>query len=284
MIKHRKATIYRSNDKFESFHSLLSYHHTFLKDKIHALRVINELSSKVLDSHLQSINEEMDQKVAKLPKKAKSEYDSIGMEILASSDEFIETDNVDIEHPVVAKIIKEETKMYNDREHIRRSSKQMILIYLIIIFEEFLANLLSSLFRKRPEMLKSSQKSITYQEAFQHIDLYELLKLTSKREARSVIDLDIDKVGEYLHTKFKLNLNQRTDWDQFKEFFYRRHVIVHNYGYPDSIYIAKVKHKVREDEWLETDNAYLAKAFDIFEKYSKHISAFFDKKYLAKEH
>jgi hypothetical protein len=37
----------------------------------------------VLDSHLQSIKEEMDQKVAKLPKKAKSEYDSIGMVIVA---------------------------------------------------------------------------------------------------------------------------------------------------------------------------------------------------------
>ena len=279
MIKHRRATIYRSNDKSESFHSLLSHHHTLLKDKIHALRVINELSSKVLDSHLQSMSEEMDQKVAKLPKKAKSEYDSIGMEMLALYDESIEADDLNIEHPIVAKTILEETKMYNDREHIRRSSKEMILIYLIIVFEEFLANLLSSLFRKRPEILKSSQKSIAYQEAFQHIDLYELLKVTSKIEARSVIDLDIDKLGEYLNKKFKFSLNQRTDWDQFKEFFYRRHVIVHNYGYPDSIYIAKVKNKVNEDEWLETDNTYLAKAFDLFEKYSNHISAFFDKKY-----
>src|ERR671932_1611370 len=205
MIKHRRATIYRSNDKSESFHSLLSHHHTFLKDKIHALRVINELSSKVLDSHLQSMSEEMDQKVAKLPKKAKSEYDSIGMEMLALY-ESIEADDLNIEHPIVAKTILEETKMYNDREHIRRSSKEMILIYLIIVFEEFLANVLSTLFRKRPEILKSSQKSIAYQEAFQHIDLYELLKVTSKIEARSVIDLDIDMLGEYLNKKFKLSL------------------------------------------------------------------------------
>ena len=90
----------------------------------------------------------------------------------------------------------------------------------------------------------------------------------SSVEAQSNIFLD-----------FKFSLNQRTDWDQFKEFFYRRHVIVHNYGYPDSIYIAKVKNKVTEDEWLETDNTYLAKAFDHFEKYSNQISAFFDKKY-----
>ena len=176
-------------------------------------------------------------------------------------------------------VMLEETKLYNHREHIRRSSKEMILIYLITIFEEFLDNLLSSLFRKRPEILKSSQRSITYQEAFQYADLYELLKLGSKGEARLVTDLDVDKLGKYLSTKFKLNLNQRRDWDQFKEFFYRRHIIVHNYGYPDSIYIAKIKRKVHDDEWLEIENTYLAKAFDIFQNYSNYISGFFDKKY-----
>jgi hypothetical protein len=279
MIKHRKATIYISDNKSESFTSLVSFHHTSLKDRISALRVINELSSKVLERHLQSLKEDMDQKIAKLPKKAKSEYDSLGMEMLASSSQSIGIDDINIEHPKVAKIIEEKTEMYNHREHIRRSSKEMILVYLIIIFEEFLSNLLSTLLRKRPEILKSCHKSITYKEAFQYLDLYELLKVSSKKEAQSIIDLDIDKLGEYLSTKFKFNLNQRTDWNQFKEFFYRRHVIVHNYGYPDSTYVAKTKYKVHEDEWLEIDNTYLTKAFDIFEKYSDQISVFFDKKY-----
>jgi hypothetical protein len=268
MIKREKITIYRENDKSESFHSLLSHNLTFFKDKIYALRVINELSSKVLQNHIQSIKEEMDQRVAKLPTKAKSEYDSLGMEIVASSHQSIETDNLNIEDPIVDKVMLEETKLYNHREHIRRSSKEMILIYLITIFEEFLDNLLSSHSRKRPEILKSSRRSITYQEAFQYADLNELLKAGSKREARSVIDMDVDKLGKYLSTKFKLNLNQRRDWDQFKEFFYRRHIIVHNYGYPDSIYIANIKWEVYDDEWLEIDNTYLVKAFDIFEKYS----------------
>jgi hypothetical protein len=49
MLKHRKATINKKNDKSESFHSLLSHNRTFFKDKIYTLRVINELSSKVLE-------------------------------------------------------------------------------------------------------------------------------------------------------------------------------------------------------------------------------------------
>ncbi len=49
MLKHRKATINKKNDKSESFHSLLSHNRTFFKDKIYTLRVINELSSKALE-------------------------------------------------------------------------------------------------------------------------------------------------------------------------------------------------------------------------------------------
>jgi hypothetical protein len=279
MIKHRNAPIYRSNDKSESFTSLLTFYHTSLKDKIRALRVINELSSKVLDDHLQSLNEEIDQKVAKLPRKARSEYDGVEIEMLASAGESIRIHDINIEHHRVAKIIEEETEMYNHREHIKRSSKEMILIYVIIIFEEFLANVLSTLLRKRPEILKSSRKSIIYQEPFQYLNLSQLLKASSNKEARSIIELDIDKLAEYLYTKFKFSLTQRTDWNKFKEFFYRCHVIVHNYGYPDPVYLAKTKHKVHEDEWLEIDNVYLAKAFDIFEKYSDQVAVFFDKKY-----
>jgi hypothetical protein len=282
MIKHRKAAIYRSKNKPESFNSLISFHHASLNDKIRALRVINELSSKVLDDHLQSINGEIDRRIAKLPRKARSEYDEAEIEMLAPASESIRLHDIDIEHPSVAKIIQDKTEMYNHREHIRRSSKEMILVYLITIFEEFLANLLTTLLRKRPEILEPSYKSIIHQQAFQYVDLHELLKTSSsneEEEARSIMDLDIDKLGNYLYTKFKFNLNQHTDWDQFKEFFYRRHVVIHNYGYPDSIYIAKVKYKVNEDEWLEIDNTYLEKAFDIFEKYSNKIALFFDRKY-----
>jgi hypothetical protein len=279
MIKHRNAPIYRSNDKSESFTSLLTFYHTSLKDKIRALRVINELSSKVLDGHLQSLNEEIDQKVAKLPRKVRSEYDGVEIEMLASAGESIRIHDINIEHHRVAKIIEEETEMYNHREHIKRSSKKMILIYIIIIFEEFLANVLSTLLRKRREFLKSSRKSIIYQEPFQYLNLSQLLKASSNKEARSIIELDIDKLAEYLYTKFKFSLTQRTDWNKFKEFFYRCHVIIHYYGYLDPVYLAKTKHKVHEDEWLEIDNVYLAKAFDIFEKYSDQVAVFFDKKY-----
>jgi hypothetical protein len=70
---------------------------------------------------------------------------------------------MNIQRPKAVYMINKETKMYNDRENVRRASKEMILVYLIIVFEEFLTNILVSLYRKRPELLKSSKKSITYE-------------------------------------------------------------------------------------------------------------------------
>ena len=93
-------------------------------------------------------------------------------------------------------MIHKETEMYNHRENVRRAYKEMLLVYLIIIFEEFLTNILISLYRKRPELLKSSQKSIKYEEAFQYDNLAELLGAISQREIESEINSDIDKLRE----------------------------------------------------------------------------------------
>jgi hypothetical protein len=46
--------------------------------------------------------------------------------------------------------------------------------------------------RKRSEILKTSEKNILYWEAFQYNDLNELLKVISKIEVRSRIELGID--------------------------------------------------------------------------------------------
>jgi hypothetical protein len=54
--------------------------------------------------------------------------------------------------------------MYHNREHIRRASKEMMLVYLIIIFEEFLTNLMRSLFRKRHDMFRFSTRGVLYGE------------------------------------------------------------------------------------------------------------------------
>jgi hypothetical protein len=148
----------------------------------------------------------------------------------------------------------------------------MILVYPITIFEEFLSNVLKNLFTKRPEILKSSEKKVSYQEAFQCKTLNELVKHISEKEVKEKIGYDIEYLAEYLSDKFGLDLRKLKDWKQFKEFFYRRHAIIHNYGFPDSKYILKTEYRGNKDEWLETDKQYLDNAFRIFAEYSIGIA------------
>jgi len=42
------------DDRKESFSSLLSFYHTILKDKIRALRVLNDMSSNTIENYLAS--------------------------------------------------------------------------------------------------------------------------------------------------------------------------------------------------------------------------------------
>ena len=80
-----------------------------------------------------------------------------------------------------------------------------------------------------------------------------------------------------LEIRFRLglNLDKRDDWTKFKEFFYRRNIVVHNYGFPDSTYIEKTNFKGKKNEWLEISDTYISQAFNIFENYANEIAVFF---------
>ena len=67
----------------------------------------------------------------------------------------------------------------------------MMLVYLVITFEEFLTNVLGALYRKRHDVLRFSNKNIPYVEVLKHNDIYELVKTRSKNEAQDVIESSI---------------------------------------------------------------------------------------------
>jgi hypothetical protein len=219
------GSIFIPDDRKVSFSSLLSFYHTILKDKIRALRVLNDMSSNMIENYLVSEKEKFRNKVdATLNKEEKEEYYvnlSVG---IISNSKYI------IKNPKIAGLLAKETEMYNHRENIRRASKESVLVYLVIIFEEFLSNLLSALFMKRHDVLKGSNKIISYVDALEYTDIYELVKTISKIETKDIVESSIEKLNEHLENRFHLCLSRRTDWPKFKEFFYRRNIVVHNYG------------------------------------------------------
>lgn len=148
----------------------------------------------------------MQKKIDKLNKEENDEYDIAGYHMIAVSTPNSGIDSFQGESPKVAKVLHKETEMYTMRENIRRSSREMILVYLITIFEEFLSNVLKNLFMKRPEILKSSEKKVSYQEAFQCKTLNELLKHISEKEVKDLIGYDIEEFGKYLSKTHHLDL------------------------------------------------------------------------------
>jgi hypothetical protein len=271
-----KADIYIRDDEKESLSSLLNYHHTKLTDKIHALRAINTLMHNMLEDYLDLEKVKFFQKAnSALNDDERWEYNfGTNFEISAPTGQF------KFKHPKVHKVFGEETRMYNYRENIKRASKEMILVYLVIVFEEFLSNSLSALFMKRRETLKESGKSILYKDALEYRSIFELIKTMSKEAAKDIIESSIEDLGKRLETKFHLYLNKRDDWPKFKEFFYRRHIVVHNYGYPDPAYIGKTNYKGEKDYWVEISYTYINEAFSVFENYANEITQSFHQKYV----
>jgi hypothetical protein len=156
-----KGDIFIRDDEKESLSSLLNYHHTKITDKIYALKFVNRLSSGIIEDYLDLEKVKFSQKAdSGLNDDERWEY-----KFRASRETLAPTGQFKFKHPKVHKIFGEETGMYNNRENIQRASKEMVLVYLVVIFEEFLSNVLVVLFSKRCETLMDSDKHILFKEA-----------------------------------------------------------------------------------------------------------------------
>jgi hypothetical protein len=188
-------------------------------------------------------------------------------------------DEIKIERPRVAHLIDEETIMYNYREKIQQSFGDMVLIHLVTIFEDFLGKTLYISILSRPEMLKRKEKTLTYEEILDFDDVGKLVENMAEKEIKSVLNMNIDDIASHLSKIFKLDLTTEREWSQFKEVFYRRHILVHNDGYPDKKYILKTNYK-DDKERLDIDKKYFIDAIRIFNHFAHIIFNFFRKKFV----
>jgi hypothetical protein len=266
----------RDRDK-EAFTDSLAFANTTAKDKLRALRTIHQLSTKTLEDYMAILKNLHFAKLNKLSDEEKAEYERYGSAVL---DVYHNPNAKDyfIKGKELKKMLDEEEEMYVHRQDVRRGLTEMILIYLIIIFEEYTTNVLISLFRKKPEILQSAKNSISYQEAFKYQSMGDLLNAIGEKVVESQVGSDIEELGKYLKSSLKLDVTNRDDWKQFKEYFYRRHMIVHSYGYPDPKYIEKTGYSGPLD-WMEVSNEYLKQGFTIFDSYIDILTQRFSQKF-----
>lgn len=156
--------------------------------------------------------------------------------------------------------------------------RNMGLVYLIAEFESFLQKVLETTFLKKPEILASSQKTITFEELVKFKDIAYARQHIIEKETSYILSLDIEEMGKYIEQKFGMKIFHFDEWTEFKERFYRRNTLIHNSGMIDRHYRLKTGYHGKCRQMI-VSKQYLNKSIDLFGKVAIVIFAMFDEKF-----
>ncbi len=138
-------------------------------------------------------------------------------------------------------------------------SMRMTLIYLFAIFETFNKDFFFKLYSSKPELMKSNQTLINYEEIFNFTSLEELHKNIASKEVDKLGRINIDELAKMINNKFKINIEEDFEyWDVLRENYYRRNIVVHYNGKISEDYLKKMNlPPERLNEELVVDPSYV---------------------------
>ncbi len=176
--------------------------------------------------------------------------------------------------------------------------RNMSLVYLVAVFESFIQRVLRISFRKRPETLKTCQKTLNYEELlkFRNIDevregiiekeimvvnedIEELRKYIKQRFGIEISEFveDSEKIRQFTHMKLGIETSKAYNWNEFKERFYRRNILIHNLGMPNKQYRQKTGYE-GGNEHLKVTMEYLIESISLFSQIAMNIGLAFEEK------
>jgi hypothetical protein len=138
----------------------------------------------------------------------------------------------------------------------------MSLVYAVALFEDFIQKTLLITFKNIPEALKTCQKSVTYEDLLEYGDIEKAINAITEKELL-VVNEDIEEIKNYIVKKFSIDVSKFVNWNDFKERFYRRNIIVHNSGMPNKLYREKTGFK-GENTSLNATKEYLKESINLF--------------------
>lgn len=250
----------------------------FFKNDLRVLMNLNNILPQSFKEYLKSASERKRRQLRKLDQKGKKELKKFIDFIEETKDtKKFQKKSMTIKHKKLAEILAGHIDMFIFSKRFNMFIREMSLVYLITEFEQYLGKTLRITFLKKPEILKSSKKQISYEELFTFRELEDLKEKILEREINSIINQDIDDINNYLDDHFGLDLSKLQDWKKFKECFYRRNILIHNNCYPNEIYRKKTGYKGKRAR-LSITKRYLFRGIRSFDVYSKSIRDFFTKK------
>ena len=155
-------------------------------------------------------------------------------------------------------------------------SRNMCLIYLITKFEEYMKKCLRIYLIYRPNII-SKEKTLEYETIFLCKTIEDIILKIIEKELDGNFHGGIDDINKYLKKKFEIDLHQLSNFNKFKERFYRRNIIVHNEGICNEIY-NKITNMGIVNQPLVTGDQYLNESFILFIEYSDSFRKFIEQK------
>lgn len=168
----------------------------------------------------------------------------------------------------ILELTKEEMQLYQvlnttnyTNDHITHILN-MSVIYLFSIFEAFNKDFFREILLERPEIMKSKTKNINYEEIINLASIQEIHKWLVTKEIDGIGYMNIDDFGNFLKNKFNIDLKEYPYWDELREQYYRRNIIVHNSGKISELYIDKMSLNLSDiGKKLEVDFDYIQNCF-----------------------
>lgn len=202
------------------------------------------------------------------------------------------TDDKSISYDMPSNVIPRFLRLNKDFKtfHTSRAviSKSLI-VSLVTEYDSFIGKLLRAIFVLQPNMLNSSDKSMSFSQLLAFDSLDEARNSILDREVSGILYRSREEQLEYLTKKTNINLlDSVTRWKEFVELTERRNLFVHGDGQVSSQYIEKcsragVKFDLEQGHVLEVDNDYFASSYHTILHVGLTIGALVWKKFDASD-
>jgi hypothetical protein len=221
-------------------------------NSIDSLTLTSAISSKALELALESVTEELkrilDKAVQLVRASEERQQDALHM-VVSSHDLFLRLQRAAVATEVVPK---------------------SFLVALVSQLDAYLGSLLKSIFMLRPELLESSERSLTFAELTKFGTLEKARDYVLEKEIETFLRKSHAEQFSWLEKKFGLNLRTNLEvWPAFIEVTERRNLYVHTGGVVSSQYIDVCSlhgvdvASVQAGEKLTVTSDYLEAAHDV---------------------
>lgn len=153
--------------------------------------------------------------------------------------------------------------------------REMSLVYLVSEFESFLQQMISLTLQKMPGPIL--ERTLTLKELEEWKNVRQAKYRIIEKEIHDIRLTNPDEADDYFSKKFRIRLSALPQWSEFKERFYRRHVIIHRRGEPDRKYRERTGRK--RLKLLEVSQNYLAHSIILFSATARRVARELEKRF-----